>query len=410
MSANDPETRGGPETAAGPENPGPGEGVDDILVDGMIPFNRPYLVGSEFERMREAVDGLVISEGGPFTDQCEQLLVEMTGAEAALLTSSCTHALEMAALLLDLEEGDEIVMPSFTFVSTANAFALRGLRPVFVDVRPDTLNLDERLLESKITRRTRAIVVVHYAGVGCEMDAIQTIATEAGLSIIEDNAHGLLGSYRGKPLGTFGVMATQSFHETKNLTCGKGGALLLNDADLLDRARVIRNKGTNRAQFLEGLVDKYTWVGLGSSYQPSDLLSAFLLCQFEARNRIQEKRKEIWTRYHEELADWARAEGVAQPAVPEHVEQTFHMYYLLLPTAHHRSRFIPFLRDNGVNAVFHYLPLNVSPMGERLGARPGDCPVAEDVSSRLVRLPFFTGLDEAHQETVIRAVREYRCG
>ena len=390
----------------GPEVSGP----EDIRIDGRIPFNRPYLVGSEFDRMRQAVEGLVISEGGPFTDQCEQLLVEMTGAEAALLTSSCTHALEMAAILLDLKDGDEVVMPSFTFVSTANAFALRGARPVFADIRPDTLNLDERLLEPKITPRTRAIVVVHYAGVGCEMDAIQAVADEAGLSIVEDNAHGLLGRYKGKALGTFGVMATQSFHETKNLTCGKGGALLLNDAELLDTARVIRNKGTNRAQFLEGLVDKYTWVGLGSSYQPSDLLSAFLLCQLEARARIQQKRMEIWQRYHEGLADWADAEGVQQPTVPEHVEQAFHMYYLLLPTAEHRSRFIAFLKDNGVNAVFHYVPLNLSPMGESLGARPGDCPVAEDLSSRLVRLPFFTGLDEANQETVIRTVREYRCG
>ena len=379
-------------------------------VDDPIPFNRPYLVGSEFERMREAVEGLVISEGGPFTDRCEELLVDMTGAEAALLTSSCTHALEMAALLLDLEEGDEVLMPSFTFVSTANAFALRGARPVFADIRPDTLNLDERLLESKITPRTRAIVVVHYAGVACEMDAIRTIADGAGLPIIEDNAHGLLGSYKGKPLGTFGVMATQSFHETKNLTCGKGGALLLNDIDLLDRAKIIRNKGTNRAQFLEGLVDKYTWVGLGSSYQPSDLLSAFLLCQFEARTLIQRKRKEIWKRYDEGLAAWADIEGVRRPVVPEHVEQAFHMYYLLLPTAEHRNRFIRFLEDHGVRSVFHYVPLNLSPMGESLGARPGDCPVAEDVSSRLVRLPFFTGLEEADQETVIRAVREFRCG
>jgi len=396
---------------SGPETPGSrGPGAEDIRIDGRIPFNRPYLVGSEFERMREAVEGLVISEGGPFTNQCEKLLVEMTGAGTVLLTSSCTHALEMAALLLDLEEGDEVVMPSFTFVSTANAFSLRGARPVFADIRPDTLNLDERLLESTITPRTRAIVVVHYAGVGCEMDAIQAVADEAGLSIIEDNAHGLLGRYKGKPLGTFGVMATQSFHETKNLTCGKGGALLLNDADLLDRAKVIRNKGTNRAQFLEGLVDKYTWVGLGSSYQPSDLLSAFLLCQFEVRDLIQQKRKEIWQRYHEGLADWADAEGVQRPVIPKHVEQTFHMYYLLLPTAEHRSRFIAFLKDNNVTSVFHYVPLNLSPMGESLGARPGDCPVAEDVSSRLVRLPFFTGLDEPNQAAVIHTVREYRCG
>ena len=241
------------------------------------------------------------------------------------------------------------------------------------------------------------------------MDAIRTVADSAGLSIIEDNAHGLLGSYKGKSLGTFGVMATQSFHETKNLTCGKGGALLLNDAQLLDRAKVIRNKGTNRAQFMEGLVDKYTWVGLGSSYQPSDLLSAFLLCQFEARALIQQKRSEIWERYDEGLAEWAKAEGVQQPSVPKHVEQPFHMYYLLLPTAEHRSRFIALLKDHGVNAVFHYVPLHLSPMGESLGARPGDCPVTEDVSRRLVRLPFFTGMDEETQNTVMRAVREYRC-
>ena len=390
-------------------DPGLGDG-DDFRGDGHIPFNRPYLVGSEFDRMRQAVQGLVISEGGPFTDKCERLLEEITGADAALLTSSCTHALEMAAILLELAEGDEVVMPSFTFVSTANAFALRGARPVFADIRPDTLNIDERLLRSKITARTRAIVVVHYAGVGCEMESIQAVADEAGVPIIEDNAHGLMGSYRGKPLGTFGVMATLSFHETKNLTCGKGGALLLNDIDLLDRARIIRNKGTNRAQFLAGLVDKYTWVGLGSSYQPSDLLSAFLLCQIEARTLIQQKRKEVWRRYEEGLTAWAGAEGVQKPVVPEHVEQAFHMYHLLLPTAEDRRRFITFLKDRGVNAVFHYIPLNLSPMGESLGARPGDCPVAEDVSSRLVRLPFFTGLDEATQEIVIRTVTEYRCG
>jgi len=360
--------------------------------------------------MREAVEGLQISGGGPFTNQCERLLVDMTGARAALLTSSCTHALETAALLLDLEEGDEIIMPSFTFVSTANAFALRGARPIFVDIRPDTLNLNEHLLESKITTRTRAIVVVHYGGIGCEMDKIQTIVDQAGLALIEDNAHGLLGSYKGRSLGTFGVMATQSFHETKNMTCGKGGALLLNDADLVKRANVIRDKGTNRAQFLEGLVDKYTWIGLGSSYKPSDLLAAYLLCQLEARTFIQRKRKDIWQRYQEGLTDWARAEGVQQPDVPQYVQQPFHMYYLLLPTAEHRSRFIAFLKNRDIHAVFHYMPLNVSPMGKSLGAEPDDCPVAADVSSRLVRLPFFTGLSEADQDTVLCAVKEYRCG
>jgi len=377
-------------------------------VDGQIPFNRPYLVGTEFERMREAVSGLAISEGGPFTEACERMLEDLTGAGAALLTSSCTHALEMSALLLDLDEGDEVIMPAYTFVSTANAFALRGARPVFVDVRPDTLNIDERLVEASVTERTRAIVVVHYAGVACEMDVVGQVSEETGVPLIEDNAHGLLGRYRGRALGTFGVTATQSFHETKNLTCGKGGALLVNDLELLDRAKVIRAKGTNRHLFVEGRVDKYSWVDLGSSYQPSDLLSAFLLCQLEASSGIQAMRREIWERYDRELADWADAEGIRRPVVPGHVEQAYHMYYLVLPSAQDRQSFIAHLKENGVNAVFHYVPLNVSPMGRRLGAREGQCPVTEDVSARLVRLPFFAGMYEPTQQEVIRAVREYR--
>jgi dTDP-4-amino-4,6-dideoxygalactose transaminase len=375
-----------------------------------VPFNRPHLVGTEFDRMREAVEGLVISEGGPFTDRCERLLEEMTGAPVALLTASCTHALEMTALLLDVGEGDEIVMPAFTFVSTANAFALRGARPVFADVRPDTLNIDPQAVRAALTDRTKAIVVVHYAGVACRMDEIMAIADEAGVPVIEDNAHGLLGRYRGQALGTFGAAATQSFHETKNLTCGKGGALLVNDAALVDRARVIRTKGTNRAEFMAGLVDKYTWVDLGSSYQQSDILSAFLLCQLEARDRIQRARRELWHRYHGGLADWADAQDVQRPFVPEHVEQTYHMYFLLLPTAADRQRFLAHLDDRGVSAVFHYVPLNASPMGRRLGAHPGDCPVTEDASARLVRLPFFTGLDHESQARVIAAVGEFRRG
>ena len=380
------------------------------MSPGRVPFNRPHLVGTEFDRMREAVEGLVISEGGPFTERCERLLEEMTGAEVALLTSSCTHALEIAAILLDVGEGDEVVMPAFTFVSTANAFALRGARPVFADVTPDTLNLDPAAVRRAMTDRTRAIVAVHYAGVGCEMDELGEIADTAGIPLVEDNAHGLLGRWRGRPLGTFGVAATQSFHETKTLTCGKGGALLLNDSDLVDRARVIRTKGTNRAAFQAGLVDRYTWVDLGSSYQQSDILSAFLFCQLEARDRIQTERREIWDRYHAALAGWAADEGVQRPVVPEHADQTYHMYFLLLPTPADRARFIAHLDDRGVSAVFHYVPLNASPMGERLGARAGDCPVTEDVSARLVRLPFFTGLDEASQQRVIDAVTEYRCG
>ncbi|MCH7475058.1 MAG: dTDP-4-amino-4,6-dideoxygalactose transaminase [Gemmatimonadetes bacterium] len=375
-----------------------------------VTFNRPYLVGSEFERMQEAVGGLIIAEGGPFTERCERLLERIMGAPHALLTSSCTHALEMSALLLDLKPGDEVVMPTFTFVSTANAYALRGARPVFADIRPDTMNLDEGSLSDRIGPRTRAIVVVHYAGVGCEMDEIERIAEDAGVTLIEDNAHGLPGAYRGKPLGTFGAMATQSFHETKNLTCGKGGALVLNDTDLFERARNIRNKGTNRDQFFEGQVDKYTWVDLGSSYLPPDLLSAFLLCQLEARDHIQQRRQSIWHRYQLELTDWANAGGVQLPAVPEHVEQAYHMFYLLLPTHSDRDRLIAHLRDDGVQAVFHYIPLHVSPMGQSFGAKEGDCPVAEDVSGRLVRLPFFTGMTEHDQTAVVSAVEEFRCG
>ncbi len=372
-----------------------------------VPFNRPFLVGSEFDRMREAVEGLTISEGGPFTERCEQLLQEITGAPHALLTCSCTHALEMAAILLDLEPDDEVVMPSFTFVSTANAFALRGARPVFADVRADTLNIDERALSGRISNRTKAIVIVHYAGVACEMDEIGRIARDVGVPVIEDNAHGLMGSYRGQALGTFGAMATQSFHETKNLTCGKGGALLLNDSALLERARIVREKGTNRTQFLQGQVDKYTWVDLGSSYLPSDLLSAFLLCQLEQRARIQEMRGAIWRRYAEGLSDWADRTGVHLPTIPVDVEHTSHLFYLLLPTAADRSRFIEHLADHGIHAVFHYIPLHLSAKGRELGALPGECPVAEDVSTRLVRLPFFTGLNETSQAYVIDRITEF---
>jgi dTDP-4-amino-4,6-dideoxygalactose transaminase len=316
----------------------------------------------------------------------------------------------MAAILLDLEPGDEVVMPSFTFVSTANAFALRGARPVFADVRPDTLNIDEGSLSERISSRTKAIVVVHYAGVGCEMDEIGKIARDAGVPVIEDNAHGLMGSYRGQPLGTFGAMATQSFHETKNLTCGKGGALLLNDPALLDRARIVREKGTNRTQFLQGEVDKYTWVDLGSSYLPSDLLSAFLLCQLEERAKIQEMRGAIWDRYAENLTAWSTKEGVQLPTVPEGVEHTSHLFYMLLPTAADRTRFIEHLAERGIHAVFHYIPLNLSSKGRELGGVPGECPVAEDVSTRLVRLPFFTGLTETNQAYVIDMIEEFKSG
>jgi dTDP-4-amino-4,6-dideoxygalactose transaminase len=377
-------------------------------MDIRIPFNRPYLLGGEFEGMRAAFQGLTISEGGPFTRGCEELLQEITGSPAVLLTSSCTHALEMAALLLDVGPGDEVIVPSFTFTSTASAFAMRGARPVFIDIRPDTLNLDEALLPSLVSERTRAIVVMHYSGVACAMEPIMALARARGIPVVEDNAHGLMASYRGTRLGLFGCLATQSFHETKNVTCGKGGALLVNDPAYLPRALVIREKGTNRTQFMQGLVDKYTWVDLGSSYLPPDILSAFLLTQLQGRDRIQAARTRIWERYHRELASWADEQGVKQPVVPEGCEHAAHLYHLLLPDGDARNRFLAHLRADGILAVFHYVPLHTSPMGLRLGGKPGDCPVTESASARLVRLPLYTGMTESEQAQVIDRVRSFR--
>jgi dTDP-4-amino-4,6-dideoxygalactose transaminase len=382
--------------------------IDAKLME--IPFNRPFLVGNEAERIEEALGALSISEGGSYTERCERLIEDMTGVPGALLTPSCTNALEMAAILLNLQPGDEVIVPSFTFVSTANAFALRGARPVFADIRPDTLNLDEEHLESRISKRSKAIVMVHYGGVSCEADAICQLAAEHGIAVVEDNAHGFMGGYKGRILGTLGVLAAQSFHETKNITCGKGGALLINDARLIDRARKIRSKGTNRCQFLNGQVDKYSWVDLGSSYVPSDLLSAFLLCQLEALPTIQARRRALWERYASGLRSWAETEGVLTPSVPDHVEQTYHVFYLLLPGIKDQGRFISHMRGRGVSAVFHYSPLHSSPMGKRFGARFEDCPVAESVSQRIVRLPLFAGMSEVEQQRVIDAVGAFRCG
>src|SRR5216684_1091680 len=298
----------------------------------MIPFNKPYVVGKEFEYIRQAIDNLHLSGDGLFTKRCEALLQQELGVPRALLTTSCTHALEMAALLLDIKPGDEIIIPSFTFVSTVNAFVLRGARPVFIDIRPDTLNLDESQLERLITPRTKAIVVVHYAGVGCDMDTIMQVAGQHGIAVVEDNAHGLFGKYRGKYLGTFGCLATQSFHETKNFTCGEGGALLINDSRYIERAEILREKGTDRSRFFRGQVDKYTWVDIGSSYLPSDVLAAFLFAQFEHRDQIQSQRKRIWNYYNENLAGWAEKNGVKVPFVPNYCDQSWHMFYLLMPS------------------------------------------------------------------------------
>jgi dTDP-4-amino-4,6-dideoxygalactose transaminase len=373
-----------------------------------IPFNRASLLGHELEFVRQAVDNGHISGDGPYTRRCEELLERELGAHRTLLTTSCTHALELAALLLDIGPGDEVIVPSFTFVSGANAFALRGAKLVFADVRPDTLNLDERQLEALVGERTRAIVPTHYAGVGCELDSICATAQSAGAAVVEDNAHGLFGRYRGRALGTFGALAAQSFHETKNVTCGEGGALVVNDESLVEQAEIVREKGTNRKQFFRGEVDKYTWVGLGSSYVQSDLLAAFLCAQLEARDRIQQAREHVWRRYDDALAPWAEEIGATLPFVPEHCEQSSHMYYALLPSLEVRTRLIADLRGRGILAVFHYQPLHLSPMGLEFGGAPGRCPVTEDVADRLVRLPFYTGLTEPEQAAVIDAVLAFR--
>jgi len=374
----------------------------------VIPFNKPACTGRELRYMAAALHGGHISGAGPFTARCQALLEQTLGVPAALLTTSCTHALEMAALLLKLEPGDEVLLPSFTFVSTANAIVLRGARPVFVDIRPDTLNLDEAKIEALLTPRTRAIVVVHYAGVGCEMDAILQLARRHRLPVIEDNAHGLFGTYRGQPLGTFGALAALSFHETKNLTCGEGGALLLNDRRLLERAEIIREKGTDRSRFFRGLVDKYTWRDLGSSYVPSDLLAAYLLAQLEAREKIQQQRRRLWERYRVELHDWAGRHDIRLPFAPEHCGQAWHMFYLVTPTPAMRATLLTALRAKDILGTFHYLPLHRSPMGRRIRAGGGQLPVTDYVSARLMRLPFYAGLKTAEQELVIRTLLRTR--
>jgi dTDP-4-amino-4,6-dideoxygalactose transaminase len=372
-----------------------------------IPFNRSSLAGREQEYIAQAMAIGQIAGDQTFTKKCHALLEQRLGVAKALLTTSCTHALEMCALLLDIQPGDEVIVPSFTFVSTVNAFVLRGARPVFIDCRPDTLNLDESKLAGLITPRTRAIVVVHYAGVACEMDAILSIAVRHGIPVIEDNAHALFGKYKGRHLGTLGCLATQSFHETKNITCGEGGALLINDGRFVERAEIIREKGTNRSRFFRGQVDKYSWVDVGSSYLMSDVLAAFLFGQLEAADQIQQRRRRIWEYYREHLADWAAEQGVRTPIVPAHCEQAYHMYYLLLPSLETRQELIAHLKRQGILAVFHYLPLHVSEMGLKLGGKPGDCPVTEDVSDRLLRLPFYNNLTDADQAAVVRAVKDF---
>jgi dTDP-4-amino-4,6-dideoxygalactose transaminase len=372
-----------------------------------IPFNRPYVTGRELEYIQQAIESMHLSGDGAFTRKCHAFLEGLLGVPKVLLTTSCTHALDMAALLLNIQPGDEVIVPSFTFVSTANAFVLRGARPVFIDIRPDTLNMDERLLEGLISPRTRAIVPVHYGGVGCEMDAILDIARRRDIPVVEDNAHGLFGRYRDRYLGTFGCFAAQSFHETKNISCGEGGALLINDPEYAERAEIIREKGTNRSKFFRGQVDKYTWVDIGSSYLPSEILAAYLHAQLECYEHIQARRQRIWGYYATHLPDWAEEHHVQLPVVPEHCQQPYHLFYLILPSLEWRQALIAYLAARGVHAVFHYLPLHLSDMGRRFGGRPGECPVAEEVSDRLLRLPFFNSLTEDEQGYVVAALQGF---
>lgn len=372
-----------------------------------IPFNKPTFLGYETEYIRDSIADFHISGDGGYTRQCHQFLEESLGVRKALLTTSCTHALEMAALLLDIQPGDEVIVPAFTFVSSINAFALRGAKPVFADIRPDTLNLDERQLPDLITEKTRAIVLVHYAGVACDMDTIMTLAQQHGIAVVEDTAHALFSRYKGRYLGTFGELATLSFHETKNFTCGEGGALLINDESLMERAEIIREKGTNRSRFFRGQIDKYTWVDLGSSYLPSDMLAAYLYAQFERAPEIQARRQQIWRRYFECLGAWAAERDVLLPTVPANVEQSYHMFYLLLPSLKVRSALIAHLKQHGILSVFHYLPLHLSAMGQRYGGKVGDCPVTEDLADRLLRLPFHYHLTPDEQALVISALRAF---
>lgn len=370
-----------------------------------IRFNKPYMTGRELSLIGQAHANGHLSGDGAFTKHCHSWLEERTGCAKALLTHSCTAALEMSAFLLDLQPGDEVIMPSFTFVSTANAFVLRGAIPVFVDIRADTLNIDEALIEVAITPRTRAICVVHYAGVGCEMDAILAIAERHGLAVVEDAAQGLFSTYRGKPLGSIGALGALSFHETKNVISGEGGALLVNDPSLAERAEIIREKGTNRSKFFRGQVDKYTWVDLGSSYLPGEIVAAFLAAQFEEADDITRRRLAIWDRYHAWAEPLERRGMLRRPVVPAHCTHNAHMYYLLLPSLDHRMAFIEGLKQRGIGAVFHYVPLHSSPAGLRYGRSAGDLPITDSASDGLVRLPLWVGLEE-HMDAVLDACNE----
>ena len=366
-----------------------------------VPFNRPYVTGAELGYIEEAIANAHLSGNGPFSRRCCAYLREELGAAAVLLTTSCTAALEMSALLADVGSGDEVILPSFTFSSTATAFALRGAVPVFVDVREDTLNLDERLVSAAITERTRAVVAVHYAGVGCAMDTLGEIAGRAGLMLVEDAAQGFGSTFRGKSLGTFGSLGTLSFHETKNVISGEGGALIVNDPLLVERAEILQEKGTNRSAFFRGRTDKYTWVDVGSSFVASDLTAAFLWAQLERAEWITAQRLTIWAKYHELLADFEARGLLRRPIVPAEVHHNAHLYYVLLPTGEARDETLGQLAASGVNAVFHYVPLHSSPAGRRFGRSMGELPITENLAARLLRLPLWVGMSDEDIEYVV---------
>jgi dTDP-4-amino-4,6-dideoxygalactose transaminase len=373
----------------------------------MIPFNKPYLCGKELEFIAQAHAKGQMAGDGSFTKQCQSWLEQRTGCTMALLTHSCTAALEMAAILADIKPGDEVIMPSFTFVSTANAFVLRGGVPVFVDIRPDTLNLDETKIEAAITPRTRAVVPVHYAGVACEMDAIMDIARRHNLLVIEDAAQGMLATYKGRALGAIGHLGAFSFHETKNIISGEGGALMIRDPALAERAEIIREKGTNRSKFFRGHVDKYTWTDIGSSYLPGEITAAFLWAQMQEAEAITARRLAIWNRYHAAFENLDQTGLIRRPIVPHNRHHNAHIYYILLPDLAQRTKFIDAMSHHRISCVFHYVPLHSSPAGQRFGRPHGSLDVTNLLSERLVRLPMFFELNEALQDQVADVVTKW---
>jgi len=369
-----------------------------------VPFNRPHMTGRELAYIEQAHRNHRLAGDGPFTAQCSRWLEEQTGARKALLTHSCTAALDMAAILAGIGPGDEVIMPSYTFVSTANAFVLRGGVPVFVDVRPDTLNIDETLIEAAVTPRTRAVVPVHYAGVGCEMEPILELAQRHRLLVIEDAAQGLMTSHRGRSLGAIGQLGALSFHETKNVISGEGGALLVNDAAFIERAEIVREKGTNRSSFFRGEADKYTWVDIGSSYLPGEIIAAFLWAQLEQAQAITARRVELWNRYHERLEACERAGRIRRPVIPAGCRHNAHLYYILLPSLQHRNRLIERLRAREIRSVFHYVPLHSSPAGRRYGRTASAMTNTDRAGECLLRLPLWLGMDAGAADAVAREI------